>query len=286
MHPPVVTKDPTAVEVEVQSAYLGVYPGGDRGFVRRVFGWATDFFNGGYRDYLPVDVPYHNFEHTLQGTLCLARLWQGRHRAGAQPPLAQATFELSILAILMHDSGYLRKRSDTEGTGAKYTITHVNRSVAFASELLADKGFGAANITAVQNMILCTGLQPALNAIPFQSEQENIAGRALATADLLGQMAADDYVDRLPALYTEFAEAARHAQEKTHLVCSYSSAEDLMRGTPGFWEDTLRVKLNQDFDGLYRFLNDPYPGGPNEYLRRVEANIETLRRRTEMSVRT
>src|SRR5213592_134303 len=40
MFPPVATKDPTAVEVEVQSAYLAMFPNGDPLFVPRVFSWA------------------------------------------------------------------------------------------------------------------------------------------------------------------------------------------------------------------------------------------------------
>ena len=39
-----------------------------------------------------------------------------------------------------------------------------------------------------------------------------IVGFALGTADLLGQMAAPDYVDKLPVLYDEFVEAARAAE--------------------------------------------------------------------------
>jgi hypothetical protein len=48
--------------------------------------------------------------------------------------------------------------------------------------------------------------------------------------------------------------------------------------TPKFWEGYVRPKLERDFGGLYRFLNDPYPSGPNYYLDRVEANIARLRR--------
>src|SRR6185437_12793919 len=135
MYPPVVTKDPTAVEVEVQSAYLGMFPKGEAAFVPRVFGWAIECFTGKYRDYQAVDARYHDFEHTLQGTLCFARLLHGRHRAKAKPLLTQRMFELGLLAILMHDTGYLKQRGDTEGTGAKYTVTHVDRSADFAAQL-------------------------------------------------------------------------------------------------------------------------------------------------------
>jgi hypothetical protein len=62
-------------------------------------------------------------------------------------------------------------------------------------------------------------------------------------------------------------------------VAMFSSAEDLIQKTPGFWEHYVRQKLECDFVGLYRFLNDPYPDGPNFYLERVEANIRKLRER-------
>jgi hypothetical protein len=279
MHPPVVTKDPTAVEVEVQSAYLAIFPNADPQFVARVFGWIQEAFNAGCLDYQANDAPYHDLEHTLQGALCMARLLRGRHAAEAHPQLTQRMFQLGLIGILLHDSGYLKKRDDAEGTGAKYTVTHVERGARFAEEFLKVKGFNAADIRAVQNMIHCTGVDAALSVIPFQNEMEKIVGYALGTADLLGQMAADDYVEKLPVLYAEFAEAAKYSKDKAHFVGMYSSVEDLLRKTPTFWEKFVQLKLNRDFAGLHRFLNQPYPHGPNSYFERVEANMERLRRR-------
>jgi hypothetical protein len=279
MFPPVVTKDPIAVEVEVQSAYLAMFPNADPLFVPRVFGWTIECFTGNYEDYQAIDARYHDFEHTLQGTLCMARLLRGRHFAGAQPQLTQRMFQLGLMAMLLHDTGYLKKRDDIEGTGAKYTIIHVSRSAEFAGRLLAEKGLNAVDILAVQNMIRCTGIDSALSVIPFQSEMEKTVGHALGTADLLGQMAAEDYVDKLPILYAEFAEAARHTKGKTNFVGMFSSASDLIQKTPMFWETYVQLKLNRDFGGLYRFLNDPYPYGANVYLERIAANMEQLRQR-------
>src|SRR5678815_438867 len=158
MFPRVLTKDTKAVELAVLSASLEVFPKGGPGFVATVFGWATDYFGGRYRDYQAVDASYHDMEHTMQGTLCMVRLLQGRWRAGVEPALTEHMFQLGIIAILLHDSGYLKKRDDTEGTGAKYTVTHVTRSADFSAELLGDKGYNPADIRAVQNMILCTCL--------------------------------------------------------------------------------------------------------------------------------
>jgi hypothetical protein len=272
-------KDPTAVEREVQSAYLSIFPKGDPRFVPEAFRQIIECFAGKYHDYQAVDVPYHDLEHTLQGTLCMARLLRGRHQANARPQVTRRLFELGILAILLHDTGYLKKRDDRQGTGAKYTITHVQRSAQFAAELLGEKGFSPSEIKAVQNMILCTGLEATLNRIPFQNETERVVGFALGTADLLGQMAPEDYVDKLPLLYTEFAEAAAFTGDKTHMVSLYSSAEDLMRKTPEFWETFVQRKLKREFGGLYEYLNDPYPDGPNEYRDRIESNMKRLRER-------
>lgn len=272
------TKDPAAVAAEVRKAYLAMFPQGDPLFVPRVFGWVIECFTGHYADYQAIDARYHDFEHTLQVKLCMARLLKGRHDAKAQPPLPQRMVELGLLAILLHDTGYLKKKNDRNGTGAKYTIIHVKRSAEFAEQLLREKGFPPDEIKSVQNMIRCTGIEAEINSIVFQSEAEKIAGFALASADLLGQMAADDYVEKLPILYAEFAEAARHNPEHADFVGMFSSAEDLMRKTPGFWEKFVKPKLERDFNGLHRFLGQPSPNGSNNYVERIENNIARLRR--------
>lgn len=277
MYSPVVTRDPTAVEFEVQTAYLAMFPHAGSLFIPQVFGWAIDCFTGQYADYQAIDAKYHDFEHTLQGTLCMARLLRGRHDANAQPALSQRMFELGLLAILLHDTGYLKKNWDTEGTGAKYTVVHVRRSADFAAELLGKKGFSATEIQSVQNMILCTGINAALDKIPFQSDEEKLVGFALGTADLLGQMAADDYVEKLPVLYSEFAEAAIFEGNRNNSVGMFSSAADLVQKTPMFWEKYVRPKLDRDFTGLYLFLNHPQPAGPNYYVDRIEASLTRLR---------
>jgi len=278
MHQPVDTKDAAAVEKVVQATYLAMFPPGEPTFVPRALGWLKDCFAGKYKDYEASDARYHDLEHTLQGTLCMTRLLHGRHRADVRPVVTQRMFELGLLAMLLHDTGYLRKKGDLGGTGAKYTLTHVSRSVQFAEQLLDEKGFPLKEIRMVQNMIRCTGLSVNLSLIPFQSELEKIVGFALGTGDLLGQMAADDYVDKLPVLFAEFDESARFYEGKMELTKRFCSADDLIRQTPDFWTHYVVPKINNEFWGLYRFLNQPYPNGPNEYLQRVEANLKKVER--------
>jgi hypothetical protein len=273
------TRDPSSVEGEVQEAYIRMFPHGNREYVPTIFGWALSWFSGQYRDYQAIDAHYHDLEHTMQGILCMARLLRGRHRQQIEPRLTQRMLELGLLAMLTHDSGYLKKRSDTSGTGAKYTLTHVDRSIEFAGEFMLGRDLPVDEILAVQNMIRCTGVNVKLETIQFQEPLERMVGFALGTSDLLGQMAATDYVDKLPILYSEFAEAARFSVDgKMKAGGFFSSAEDLMQKTPLFWENYVRTKINREFMGLYRFLNDPYPDGPNYYLDRIEFNIARLRR--------
>ena len=275
---PVDTRDPVAVERRVQLAYVAMFPLGDHSFVPRALGWVTDCFSGKYKDYQASDARYHDFEHTMQGTLCMACLLEARHAVGAKPAITQRMFELGLLAMLFHDTGYLKKRDDNEGTGAKYTLTHVNRSVQFAEQFLEEKGFNVDEILAVQHMIRCTGVNVNLTRIPFQSEIEKIVGFALGTSDLLGQMAASDYVEKLPVLFAEFDESARFYEGKMAGVAPFNSANELIRKTPEFWTSYVLPKITNDFWGMFRFLNNPYPNGPNEYVQRVEANIAKLRK--------
>jgi hypothetical protein len=274
---PIDTREPSQVEAEVQKAYLEMFPDGDPKYVPAIFQWSLEWFSGHYLDYQPIDTHYHDLEHTMQGVLCMARLLRGRQRREQQPLLTQRMFELGMLAILMHDTGYLKHSGDEGGTGAKYTLTHVDRSIEFAGELMVAREFPIEEILAVQNMIRCTGVNVKLDAIQFQSELERIVGFSLGTADLLGQMAANDYVDKLPVLYLEFAEAAAFNAGKMRAGGFFSSAEDLIQKTPLFWEKYVQPKLNRDFLCLYRFLNDPYPDGPNAYMGKIEANMARLR---------
>jgi hypothetical protein len=277
MFKPVDTRIPHEVEGQTHSIYRKLFPDGNNLFVPQAFDWASQCFSGRFDDYQAIDAQYHDFEHTLQGTLCLARLLHGRHLAGAEPGITQKWFELALLAILFHDTGYLKKRTDTGGTGAKYTLIHVARSAEFAREFLSKKGYRDNDLSAIANMIGCTGVNADLNAIPFGSEIERLCGYALATADLLGQMAARDYVQKLPILFQEFSEAAQYSGQRAGRLGDYTTAEDLMVKTPLFWETYVLPKINTDFRRLYLFLNDPYPDGPNHYLERIQQNLEGLK---------
>ncbi len=277
------TRDARQVERRIAQDYRSMFPDSNASFVSLVFGWVERYFRGEEPDHLAIDARYHDLEHTLQGALAFSSLLRGRAEAGAAPALSRETFELGVIAILLHDTGYLKRRDDTEGTGAKYTATHVGRSCEFAERLLRAHGHTAGQVLGVQNMIRCTGMGANVTAIPFRSEEERIAGFALGTADLLGQMAAPDYVEKLPVLYEEFLESARFNAGKGGGGMVFASARDLMEKTPVFWSRYVLPKIEKDFLGLYRYLARPLPDGPNVYIEAIEANLGRLERRLAMA---
>ena len=132
--------------------------------------------------------------------------------------------------------------------------------------------------------INCTGPTKQISRLHFQDEVERVIGCALATSDYLGQMAAEDYPDELEILFHEFQES----DDFIHLPLAkrmFKSASDLAQRTPDFWTHFVLPKLENDFQGVYRFLADPYPRGPNAYLEAVERNIAVIRQRNALGVR-
>ena len=272
------TRSSEIVERRVAQAYWNLYPNGNQQFVPWAFRLVLNCFEGRYPGYQAIDARYHDWEHTLQGTLAFAILLEGRAQSGATPVIHQELGELGILAILLHDTGYLKRSDDLGGTGAKYTMTHVNRSCDFAEMILRENGFSTRQYQSVQHMIRCTGVGQKIEAIPFQSEEEKILGLALGTGDLLGQMAAPDYLEKLPILYDEFLESAQFNEGRGGPPLAFHSVADLCAKTPLFWRHYVCAKIEKEFAGLYRYLERPTPMGWNVYMEAIQANIDRLER--------
>jgi hypothetical protein len=278
MFPPVDTRNTTAVALFVEDKFARMFPGATLAYTRQVFQDVETLYRGGDVDYSANDVRYHDLEHTLQATVCLTLILEGRHATGVEPRVSAAQFELAMAAVLLHDSGYLRLRSDNEGTGAKYTFCHVLRSCSFAASYLPKLGLGDHQIEAVLGAINCTGPSKEISRLYFRHPVERLIGCALASADYLGQMAARDYPDELDVLFEEF----RESDDFLHLPParrSFHSASQLKQQTPDFWTKVVKPKLEADFLGMYHFLNQPYPHGPNAYVEAIERNIAEVGRR-------
>ncbi len=228
-------------------------------------------FAGRLWNYLPIDLRYHDLAHTAQASRCYVAQVEGYLRAEglSSPPRELA---LGLAAILFHDTGFLKARGDDHGTGAKYTHSHVLRSSALAASLLPPLGFTREEIEDTVTMISCTGLGGNPRTARFRNETARLAACMVATADFVGQMAAPDYVEKLPLLFAEFEEADDFSGVP-RAKRMFPSAERLVAGTTAFWQDFVRPRLENEFGGVYRHLALPPPARRNLYLEAIERNV-------------
>ena len=81
---PINTKSVAAVLQAVQAAFAGIGAAGSFPLLQRLFEDVEGMFAGRYAGYQAIDMTYHDFEHTLQATLCLVQIMEGRSRTGVQ----------------------------------------------------------------------------------------------------------------------------------------------------------------------------------------------------------
>ena len=198
------TNDPTAVSSYACDVFdkLGWAKSG--AILKRLFRDVADLFAGKHAGYRAIDMGYHNLQHTLQATICLLEILAGRHRAGAVPALGQRDGELAVMAVLLHDTGFIKRLGDPAGTGAKYTLVHERRSCDFADEYLSGLGVSADEIRDVRDAINCTGPNNRLAKQSFRRPEARVLACILVTSDYIAQMSAPDYPEKLPFLFLEF----------------------------------------------------------------------------------
>ncbi len=280
MVPPhaVDTKQPAVVAKAVKDAFAKIGAQASFPLIDRLFEDVTGMFEGRYPGYRGIDMKYHDYEHTMQATVCLIHLLEGRSRTFDRPVLLARDWELSVMAVLLHDSGYLKKTDDLEGTGAKYTFVHERRSCDFAREYLPRMGVTASEIEDICAAIICTGPRSKISQITFHRDEARQMAFILVTADYLAQMSAVDYLDKLPALFKEFQEAFDFEQVPAEKR-PYHSLQQLLEKSTGFWTNYVRPMLDFEAGGVHRYLTTV--GQPNPYLQAVEANLAELNRRLQ-----
>jgi hypothetical protein len=277
----VQVSDPVAVHAAVHGILAARYPDHDFGRLSRAYGDVVRLFRGEYPGFRGCETWYHDLQHTLDMTLALARLIDGHDRS--EPPtgrIGAERAEVSIILGLFHDSGYMRRVTDSRHQhGAEYTRTHVTRSARFLAEYLPLLGLGQ-HVAVVARLVHFTGYEVAFDRIHVDDPLWKRAGHLVGTADLIAQMADRCYLEKCrDRLYKEFllGGVARQARPDGNDFVMYSSPRDLMRKTPGFCAKTRRDRLDEAFGGIYRYAGVHF-GGPNHYLEQIDASLAHLER--------
>lgn len=259
---------PECVLVEVRKTLTGILTDSDLRHLEQVFLDVRSLFAGTFPGYAGCSTRYHDLEHTTDAFLAMARILHGAAERGKSP--GRRTVLLGLISALMHDTGYIKKEDDLTGSGAKYTATHVLRSVDFSKEYLLSRGYSPEDCEACRSMILCTGIDIGIGRIAFRSINDALAGRMLGTCDLVGQMARRNYMEKLPYLYKELMEGGvlRHGSEYRFLV-----------DTVPFFRSALE-RIAGELGGEARYLLDHFRVrwgiDRNLYLEGIEENISFL----------
>jgi len=277
-------ENPATVREAVLRIFGPRYPGADFTPLERAFDDFHALFAGRYAGYLRCDTLYHDLRHTLDMTLAMARLVDGHDRSCAPVDrLGPRRATMGILIALLHDSGYLKRSSESHvENGAVFTKVHVSRSADFISAYLPKVGF-AAEAPLASRLVHFTGYEMDLEDIRVEEPRDRMIGCMVGTADLIGQMSDRMYLEKVREfLYDEFVwgKIAREQLADGREIVRYSSPDDLVIKTPGFYEYVARTRIAKKLDAADRYAESHFDG-PNLYLSEIERNMEFLRETIE-----
>lgn len=279
---------------EVKIILLSINPQFDFTRVSQAYSLVNALFNGRYPGFRECNTMYHDLFHTNEIMLAMTRLIHGAIIEGVN--LSEKHINLGVISALMHDTGYIQTIDDTTGTGAKYTMSHIQRSIDFTARIYGGDPYFSGDGKNFNDILFCTGLNTKVGEIKFLSPHIRLLGQMLGTADLLGQMADRHYLEKLLHLYPEFVEGN---------VPGFESEFDLLKKTTGFYHLTqkrfanelgganryavahFRARWNRDED-LYAeqiqrniaylaWVLDTYPSEYRKFFRRKEGSSVTRR---------
>ena len=277
-------EDPVRVRDAVLSLFAARFPEADLAPLSFAFDDFSALFVGNYPGYLACDTLYHDMRHTLDMSLAMARLIDGHERACAESErLGARRAILGVLIALLHDTGYIKRTSETAvENGAVFTKVHVSRSADFISTYLPVLGFGAEASTAAR-LVHFTGYEMEIDDIRVADPKDRLLGCLVGTADLIGQMSDRLYLEKCREfLYKEFVwgSIARDTLPDGREIVRYASPEDLMIKTPGFYEYVARARMESKLGAVDRFVTAHFDGH-NPYQSEIDRNMDFLRRAIE-----
>ena len=277
---------PEHVRRAVLRLFSARYPRADFSPLERAFDDFHALFDGRYPGYLACDTLYHDLRHTLDMTLAMARLIDGHDRSCAPADrLGARRAMLGILIALLHDSGYLKRSSEAQmANGAIFTKIHVSRSADFIARYLPKIGF-ADEAAIASRLVHFTGYEMDVADIPVTDARDRMIGCMVGTADLIGQMSDRMYLEKVRHfLYEEFVwgKIAREQLADGRQIVRYSSPDDLIMKTPGFYEAVVRIRIDRKLAGADRYAELHFDG-PSLYQAAIDRNMEFLREAIDTS---
>lgn len=207
---------------------------------------------------LCCDCPYHDIQHTILVTDVGQTILQGRQLARGD--LDAHDWLQAVVAMLLHDIGYLRHLLpgddessaliDTDGkrvvpppgsTDAFMTPFHVNRGAMFVHERFA-------NEPELDTDTIAACIEMTRFPVPPEPEYQatDTLGGLVRAADLIGQMADPQYLQKLSRLYAEFVETGEAQRMR------FANAGALRAGFPEFFYNQVYPYVKEGIAYLKR----------------------------------
>ncbi len=270
-----------SVREAVRELFVHTYPDASFDLLWMAFHDFDRLFEGRLSDYRGCDTVYHDKQHSLDVTLAVARLIAGHEASVSEEDrLGSRRAIMGLICALFHDAGYIRRDSEQKRrNGAEFTAWHVSRSAYFLRRYLASIGLEEMIDVAAQ-VVHFSGYELNLDEIELDDPKDSLMGHLLGTGDLIAQMADRCYLEKCrDRLYSEFVlgGVAFPTQDAQPTDIVYASGIELLRKTPGFFEDSVRQRLERKFNHAYRYIEVLYEGR-NPYMESIEQNLHYLER--------
>jgi hypothetical protein len=196
-------------------------------------------FAGTYPGYQASNTKYHDLKHTYAVVLAVARILDGLRLHGQE--FAPRHILLAVCCAFFHDSGLIQHETDRQGTGAKYTIGHEERSIKLMRDYLGRAQVSEREMADCAQVIRCTILSGHPRTLEFHDPVLRTVGLVLGAADLLAQMCDRHYLEKLPDLFTEFQEGG---------LPGYDSEMEIINKTEDFYHSVAIKRLQHDLNNI------------------------------------
>lgn len=232
---------------------------------------------------LHSDAPYHDVEHTILVTLAGQAILQGKYLSEGN--VSPSEWLHSMIALLCHDIGYIKgicasdKIPDRiyatgqnggliqlppEATDASLTPYHIDRGKQFVQEYFEQNPL--INITTLQNYIELTRF-PVPNDEAHRDTTDYPG--LIRAADLIGQLADQKYLKKMPNLFQEFEETGTNQQ------LGYAHPDHIREAYPNFFNNVVAQYIQT---GLY-YLSFTMEG--NQIIYNLYQNVESAQQYPE-----
>ena len=207
---------------------------------------------------LNCDCPYHDLVHTIMVTDVGRTMLQGRQLARGD--ITMHDWLQTIVSLLFHDVGYVRKllRGDTDeaavidaagnqvappsdATDAFMTPFHVDRGTLFVRERFA-------NDAAIDTDMVAACIEMTRFPVPKDAHYQvtDTIPALVRAADLVGQMADPQYLQKLSRLHAEFVETGEAER------MNFSNAAQLRSAFPEFFYNEVYPYVREGLNYLTR----------------------------------